>query len=193
MKVAIPLLLALLLPLGAVAQPAPPPQAPVENVTVEANRIAQEKGVHDFIAHSGKASQFLGKIARWRQPICPETQGFLEPVAELVTQRVREMAAKIGAPVDQKPLCKPNVLIYFTHEPQALLDELVAKRGDDMLGFHFISQTKALATVTHPIQAWYATGTRDADGRLNLDTSDRENLRLRHRRQSQLHPRWHAR
>jgi hypothetical protein len=54
-----------------------------------------------------------------------------------------------------------------------LLDELV-RRNDDFLGFHNVSQTQTLATITHPIQAWYATATRDADGRLSLDVANNQ-------------------
>ncbi len=174
MRIAIPLFLMLLLPLQTAAQPAPsilPSDQPVENVTVEAAKIPEEQGIHDFVTHSGEATLFLGKVARWRQPICPETQGFIEPAAAMVTQRVRDMAAKIGAPVNPDLHCKANVLIYFTREPQMLLNQLM-KRDENMLGFHNVSQTQSLGTFTHPVQAWYATATRDADGRLSLDIAD---------------------
>jgi hypothetical protein len=175
MKVAIPLSLALLVSVQtALAQSAGPPtpsDTPSETVNVEAKRTPLEQGIHDFVTTYAQPTLFLGKIARWREGICPETQGFVEPLAASVTQRLREVAAKIGAPVNPDPHCKPNTLIYFTREPQSLLNELV-KRNDDFLGFHNVSQTAALATITHPIQAWYATATRDADGRLNLDVAD---------------------
>jgi hypothetical protein len=47
----------------------------------------------------------------------------------------------------------------FTAEPQRLVD-LVAKREWILLGYHYAAQTHRITRVTHPIQAWYVTGTR---------------------------------
>lgn len=175
MKVAIPLSLTLLLSVqSASAQSAgapTPSDTPAETVNVEAARTPLEQGIHDFVTTYAQPTLFLGKIARWRAGICPETQGFIESLSASVTQRLREIAAKIGAPVDPNLHCKPNILIYFTREPQSLLNELV-KRNDAFLGFHNVSQTQTLATIRYPIQAWYATATRDADGRLSLDVAN---------------------
>jgi len=173
MRLAIPLFLVLLLPIRAAAQPmpaAPPPAQPIEDVTVEAPRIPQEQAIHNFVDSSVQPSFFSGKMTTWQTGVCPETQGLITELALSVTKRLREVAAQVGASVDTKPGCKPNVLVYFTREPQALLDQLV-KQNEDMLGYHEVSQTRQLATIRHPIQAWYATATRDENGEVGLDNA----------------------
>ena len=77
MKVAIPLSLALLVSVQtALAQSAGPPtpsDTPSETVSVEAKRTPLEQGIHDFVTTYAQPTLFLGKIARWREGICPET------------------------------------------------------------------------------------------------------------------------
>ena len=66
--------------------------------------------------------------------------------------------------------CAPNIDIIFTTTPQALLDT-VNKNNQHYLGyFSSVAQKNALATVTKPIQAWYATESTDIKGRRFLDT-----------------------
>src|SRR6202034_671057 len=59
----------------------------------------------------------------------------------------------------------------FTIQPQILLDG-IAEKTPSVLGFHYAAQRKKLATVSHPIQAWYATATADRNGDVQIDDSD---------------------
>ena len=87
---------------------------------------------------------------------------------DFVSARVLEIASSVGAPTDQKPGCRTNVLIIFTPEPQALLDN-VRRRHPEFLGFHYEAQAKRLATFNRPIQAWYVTGAKARGGNVELD------------------------
>lgn len=171
MKAAIALSLVLLLSIpsaGAQTANTSDNDSQIETVPVEGVKTPLEKGIDDFVKASAQPSLFLGKLARWRTGICPQTQGFLDPIAASVTERVRRAAASIGAPVDRDVHCKPNVLIYFTRTPQPLLDEL-AKRYETKLGLRDISEKHTAMVLTHTIQAWYGIATRDADGRTYMN------------------------
>jgi hypothetical protein len=77
----------------------------------------------------------------------------------LVSDRVKSLAFEVGAPRPRRPgRCKPNIEILFTDKPQALMD-LVVKKRNELLGFHYISQERAVSRVTRPVQAWYLTKT----------------------------------
>jgi len=103
------------------------------------------------------------QIGRWFVPLCPETQGLKSKDDEFVTKRILEVAARVGAPAASSSECQTNVDVVFTQQPQEQLDYLVHQNAE-ILGFHYAAQRKKLATVTHPIQAWYITGTRSRVG-----------------------------
>ena len=151
--------LSCLLPGIALAQ-APGPGA--ENITVTAPALPPDAALHDFIKSYTASSQPSGKITRWRIGACPVTAGLSPAGNRLVTDRIRRLAALAGAPVGDAH-CKPNIDIAFTLNPQILMDQ-VREKNRVLLGYHTASQEDALATIAHPIQAWYATQTVDLKG-----------------------------
>lgn len=160
---------------AAAAQPAvPPASTTVEGLTVVAPKIEQAKlpELVDrfFTAHSGVSRS--NQLSRWAAPVCPQTGGLSGPFNAFVSSRVKTVAATIGAPIDKHPnrnfACKTNLLIVFTTKPQGLMDD-VRKHHPQMLGFHFTAQAQRLATVDHPIQAWYMTGTKAEGGNVEPD------------------------
>jgi hypothetical protein len=83
------------------------------------------------------------------------TVGLGDKYAAYLSQRIREVAHAVGAPVNSDPNCHPNIELVFTTTPQILMDN-IRKTDPVYLGFHYLdSQADALAKVTHPIQAWY--------------------------------------
>jgi hypothetical protein len=76
----------------------------------------------------------------------------------------------VGAPVNTEKSCTANIDIVFTTAPQALLDN-IRERSPDYIGYASGGdELRRLATVTHPIQAWYATETRDLRSVSHIDT-----------------------
>ena len=151
--------------LTALAQP------PQEKVTVTAAQLREmiDKFVKNFIA----PTKLTGKIARWDTGICPVTVSQSPQSSAFVTARVKAIAAAAGAPVSDSASCKPNIEIVFTATPQALLDN-VRKNDPDYLGYTETSSLREkLATVTHPIQAWYETETVDLRGMRRVDSARR--------------------
>ena len=134
---------------------------------VTAPGAVPEQAARDFVKSFTGVSRASGKIARWRTGICPVVTGLPPSGLKLVSERVREVAAQVGAPVGA-PSCKPNIDIVFTLNPQVLLDGIRTKNRV-LLGYHDAAQEKELATVRHPVQAWYVTQSVDLKGTTYID------------------------
>ncbi|HEX4272871.1 MAG TPA: hypothetical protein VHZ32_15880 [Rhizomicrobium sp.] len=153
-------LAACLLAMPVLAQTAAPP---VENVTVNGRRVPDEE-IHAFVTARTAPTFKLGKVARWEKGICPTAMGLKSDFTDFVKKRVKEIAARVGAPLDPNANCQPDIQIVFTTAPQDLLNN-IRKNSDALLGYHDNdSQAEEMAKVTHPIQAWYSTVTIDVRG-----------------------------
>jgi hypothetical protein len=141
--------------------------APTENVTVDESKRAQDQILHDFIKSFTAPSPASGKVARWHGGICPGVVGLPASWNKSVMARVREIAALASARLAVES-CRPNIDIVFTRNPQALLDDVRAKKSF-LLGFHDAVQEKQLATVSHAVQSWYLTQTVDSQGDTFID------------------------
>lgn len=87
-----------------------------------------------------------------------------------ITKRLKDVATKVGAPLDTNARCTPDIAIVFTTAPQALIDT-VKKKTPGLLGYYDNrDQLDKLAAVTRPLQAWYTTATEDAHGTVTVDT-----------------------
>jgi hypothetical protein len=147
------------------AQPVSPP---VENVTVNGRRVPDEE-IHAFVASRTLPTFKLGKVARWEKSICPTAMGLKSDFTDFVKKRLKEIAAKVGAPLDPDANCQPNIQIVFTTSPQDLLNN-IRKNYEALLGYHDNdTQAQEMAKVTHPIQAWYSTVTIDVRGAPHFD------------------------
>src|SRR4051812_4871994 len=91
---------------GAVAQP-------TESVTVTGER-AREEQIQGFVQSRAAPSVRLGKVARWELGICPAVAGLKPELIRFVVQRLKDIAAKVGAPVNPSTSCRTNVEIVFT-------------------------------------------------------------------------------
>jgi hypothetical protein len=155
----------------ASAQAVPAPATPsatslAESITVNG---AGSGAASSFVQSAASSTHISGKIARWEVPICPYAVGMPADVIARVLQKVKGVATQAGAPVSSKPDCKPNIVVAFTSTPQSLLDN-IRKDHTEWLGFHTgPGELDRLATVTHPIQAWYSTATVDLQGRHQND------------------------
>jgi hypothetical protein len=155
--------------LAARAQP-----SSTENVTVTGTKSRAE--IQSFVDSLSTPTHMTGKIARWETPICPYAIGVQPEAAKFVVQRLKEVARQAGAPVSRDQSCKFNIEIVFTRTPQALLDNM-KKDQPDLLGYAVgPDQRDRLAIVTHPIQGWYMTATRDLKGRTEIDSPRTTNM-----------------
>jgi hypothetical protein len=160
--------LAALVPANFAMAQVPHPATPPENITVTGIKD-MDAAVSKFVGAMTAPTRVAEKLARWKTGVCPITAGLRPVMAAFVSQRVKDVAAQVGAPVDGKDTCTPNIEIVFTTTPQALLDNIRILHPV-LLGYHDNSaQAERLATVTHPIQAWYSTATQDLHGNSQVD------------------------
>ena len=153
------------------AQPAMSADTPIEQVIVTAPKLPEE--IKNFVqSYATRSLAGDGVISRWKNGVCPATFGFADTHDnEFVTLRIRQIAALVGAPVAETP-CGINIHVYFSAEPQQLLDGIRGHGGARLLTAT-PSKSKQIAVINKPIQAWYATGTRtEHDGVLTFDDND---------------------
>jgi hypothetical protein len=148
---------------GAQSQP-----LETESVTVNGTKLAPKEKLRDFILGYTAPAGGGGKMARWKYGVCPVVAGLPEVYTKFLTARVRQVAGMVGAPVADAQSCKTNIDIVFTLNPQVLLDD-VRKKHRVFLGYHDAAEELHLATVTHPVQAWYTTQTVDLNGSTYID------------------------
>ena len=140
----------------------------VESVVVNGRRIPDQE-IKEFVASRAAPTFKLGKVARWETGICPTVMGLDSAFTKFVITRVKDIALKVGAPINARASCQPNIQIVFTNTPQALLDD-IRKKYDVLLGYHDNeSQADKMAKVTHPVQGWYSTSTVDVRGARHFD------------------------
>jgi hypothetical protein len=142
-------------------------QHETESVTVTGTRSRQV--LEHFVETFAAPTRMTDKIARWEDGICPTALGLKPVFLKFVLQRVRDIAKQVGAPVNADMSCKPNIEIVLTTRPQALAD-WIRQKHEIYIGYSDnIGHRIKLATVTHPIQAWYATQTGDVRGMAEVD------------------------
>lgn len=129
--------------------------------------------VESVISQASKTpapTPFLTGGSRWLFPLCAKTVGLVAAQNQRVTQRVRQVAKLVGAPVAISENCNPNAEIVFSAHPQAFLDAVMDKRHRLLGGT--LAQAKAAAVMRYPVQSWYSTAMMDEDGRLLLMPPD---------------------
>ena len=142
------------------------PDVTVFSTTPPTDQELKGDSVYQFIVdHATKkvtSSDAFATSARWRggrpETVCPLTVGLDAAYNSFVSERLRALAAYVGAPVQPDLHCEQNVQIVFTTEPDKLMDEVVhraAGRFDVKLD-HQIKRQEA-ASSGHPIQGWYLT------------------------------------
>jgi hypothetical protein len=140
-----------------------------ESVTVTQTREAIAK----FIKAFAKPTRLVGKLARWETPICPVSMGVKDAANDFVTRRIREVAGEVGARVDAGEKCKPNIEVFFTKAPQALMEDIRQNYSGYIGYYDNRDERDRLTTFTRPIQVLYSTATRDLRGQINIDTGMR--------------------
>jgi len=156
---------------GACAQSMPPADPPIEQVIVTAPRLSTE--IKSFVKfYATRALSGTGTITRWHVGACAAVTGFArQQDNDFVTARIQQIATEVGAPVAAAS-CRANIHVYFTAQLQALLDS-IRQHGGARLLTPTPSRASSIAPFSHPIQAWYATATREEySGTLSFDDND---------------------
>lgn len=148
-------LLAALPTLSAAAPPPAETQAGEQEIVVRGKREreAQIKGFIDALA----PSRFNGQVARFSTEACPGTLGVVPRQAEVITARLRKIAAAVGVPL-AKEGCKPNVWVVVTDDREALATRVRGSWRSGPDGRPEKGRPDDLATVLHAEQLLDANG-----------------------------------
>jgi len=166
-----PLLLALCgfgsAPLAAQQQP----QDSGQTITVTGEREdseAERRREASRFVDSHAVRTRIGQLARWHEPVCVRAGGLPLEMNARIAIRVMEIAERLGIPTNRAELCRPNVRIAFTSEPQRMV-ALAERRNSQVIGFHYAAQRDRIMAVRQPVQAWYVTTTGAGDGAGTID------------------------
>lgn len=163
-------LCALLLTVPLAAQQQSQPE-PGQSVTVIGERErneaeARRESSRFFESHAVRTR--IGQLARWHEPICVRTGGLPPELSVRIATRIMEIAERIEIPTNRAELCRPNVRIGFTSEPQRMI-ERAYRRNRAVIGFHYVARREETMRVRQPVQAWYTTRTRSGAGATVID------------------------
>jgi hypothetical protein len=156
----------LLLATGAAGAQSQPPmvQGEPETIYSDAQRskdlTASRKMVETMLAPSHSIDN---QYARWKRPICPHVYGLTPVAGWFIEHRIREVARRVGAPVDAADPCIANIGIIFTAQPQASLISIADASP------YLVQGGSQKLEVKYPVQAWYASFRVDYNGFKNLD------------------------
>jgi hypothetical protein len=146
--------------------PKPPVTGEPETVYSDAQRDRDESLARHFVQSILRPSYSLdGQFTRWKKPICPHVVGLAPTAAYVVERRIRDVAQRVGAPLDRNDPCNPDIVVFVTAHPQALLDAAAQKEFLLVAGM----RPRDRLTVQYPVQAWYFGSYRDYNGKVWLD------------------------
>ena len=155
---------ALMASLSASAQEGAPPAAShTESVTVTGIKD-REEAVGKFVEALTVPTRSAEKVARWKDGVCPIAVGVRQEIGVYLIRRIMEVAAQVGAPVNNTVPCPPNIEIIFTATPQALLDNIRIMHPVLLGPYDNSAQAERLATMNSAVQALYGTATVDLRG-----------------------------
>jgi hypothetical protein len=141
-------------------------QKSVETVIVTGWRLSPDIDtvVSHFVDMHAAPNRKTGQYMRVDLgPVCPVTMGLPPAFDRFVTARVVAVAASVGAKTDAAGKCKPNVEIYFTAQPAALVKAFDEKTRGAILGMHYIHERPSLLEISRAIQSWYVSATHYDD------------------------------
>jgi hypothetical protein len=148
---------------AALAQPAA--QTEFETVYSDAQRERDQDLSRRFVQGVlAPSTSFEDQYSKWNRPICPNVYGMSAMAKFMIEQRIRDVAHQVGAPIDRRDPCTPNITVVVTPEPQASLDSIAQAAP-----YLVVGGKKRQLTVTQPIQAWYTNFRRDYAGLAQLD------------------------
>jgi hypothetical protein len=157
-------LLSLLFATAAAAQPpaaAPPqPETVYSDAQREKDLTASRQTIETMLA---SAFSLENQYSRWKQPVCVRVFGLAPAEAWFVEHHIRQVAVSVGAPVASADPCLPNIAIFFTDEPQTVLDAIATARP------FLVNGGNQKVLVRYPQQAWYASLKTDFNGIKTLD------------------------
>lgn len=148
---------------------ADPPSLPTlemeDEVVVEGWRPLPEQ-IDNFVLEA-LPTKGARQLARWYRSICPVILGLPAEQAALMKLRLQVAAAEVAQLPSAKQGCKPNIAIFATDSPDALIEGLIKrypKIYNPELSVKFRNVLGKPRDAHGAIRVWYRTRTTSADG-----------------------------
>src|ERR1700723_368505 len=145
----------------------------IDTVTVEAQRDKGklEREVNKFVSSTiVQPRNYDESLWRWKDNVCPLVAGLNEGQGEFVLARLSEIAKTAGAPLGSE-ICKPNLYVIVTPDPELLLKQWW-RRAVDLFDGEAGPSVKRFLETPRPIRVWYSAGTVGADGQFFIGLLD---------------------
>ncbi len=126
-------------------------EAPPAEVRRQANRITRV------------STKYRSPLAMFKNRICPGIVGMPAEMAEIMVDRIRYNAERIGIQTARLGDCQPNIMVMFVRNGQGVIRELQKKKH---YLFRAISnaELRELAADPGPVHAWVNTEIRSRQG-----------------------------
>ncbi|MEO1045733.1 MAG: hypothetical protein AAFX04_09865 [Pseudomonadota bacterium] len=149
---------------GDIEPEAPSSQQSIGSVTVYGKQKTGDELRRQAVDYVDRSGVIFGQrvVARWVDPICPRILGISERQAEIVVQRIKDVAQQVGAPV-ARGACRANITIMFSGDNNEMIGKIRRKRQSQFREVPTTSR-KALFEGSLPTRWWYRTGERPSRG-----------------------------
>ncbi len=147
------------------AQTPPPITGEAETVYSDADRARDEDLSRRQTQSLLRPSHSLeGQFTRWKRLVCPRVVGLTPAASRVIEKRIRDVAFKVGAPVNWLD-CQPNIVILVTPEPEETLHDV------SKVDFTLVASARQQdrLTMRYPVQAYYFGLYKDFNGRTFWD------------------------
>ena len=144
---------ALLLSFSACAL-ADPPNDPIAQVTVQAQREAIEPRVQRFVNEYLHLENDEGP-ARWNSKVCPSVVGMTREEGEFILQRLSQIARDVGVPLAGEQCTPANLYVIVTASPAEVLHAWDKKTHGEIFGDSTIAVIHEFLDTPRPVRAWY--------------------------------------
>lgn len=135
-------------------------QAPDIVVT---GRQADREQLHDFMEEITVESPG-DQLAAFRDPVCPHVAGLDADHARFIAARMLDVAETVGARAADTG-CAPNLLVFFSADPRALIAEMHALRRGELFAGLSAFEIGRIRDSEEPTTQWNIFDVRGADGR----------------------------
>lgn len=145
----------------AMTQTAASPDDNAIVVTGKANAKPAEirQQAHDI---TRTAVKYRNPLAKFQDKVCPGIVGMPQEMAEIMVDRIRYNAERVGLDVAKEGKCDPNILVLFVRNGQGVMKELQKTKGYLFRRMDGVEMREL--TRKGPVRVWTNTEIRSRQG-----------------------------
>ena len=135
-----------------------------DDILVTGDRLARRKAVEKQardIAEYGNIHDW--PLARMEDRVCPGVIGLQLEAAQLMIDRIRWNADRLGLWMDERDDCDPNIVVGFVEDGQELVTQLRKNKGY-LFELLTMKEREELVNDPGPVHVWTNAAPRSRDG-----------------------------